>query len=110
MTAAHFATKEPVALAARLAYLEAGLEPGLLAGTVAPLAGLLRAYGVVADEVGGLSEHRAAAYLAAQTGRALLDSGAPTPLAGYLYANPAGGWILVNRDDPLVRRRFSVAH
>ena len=110
MTATHIAAEDLVARAARSAYRAAGLEPGALAGTVAPLARLLRAYGLVADEVTGLSGQRAAALLAAQGGRGSQDAGTPAPLAGYLHANAAGGWILVNRDDPLVRRRFSVAH
>jgi hypothetical protein len=110
MTAARILTEDVVARAARAAYREAGLEPGALAGTVAPLARLLRAYGLVADEVGGLSGERAAASLAVQAGRTLPEAGTAAPLSGYLHANAAGGWILVNRDDPLVRRRFSVAH
>jgi Zn-dependent peptidase ImmA (M78 family) len=32
------------------------------------------------------------------------------PLAGYLYANNRFGAIFVRQDDPVVRRRFSVAH
>jgi Zn-dependent peptidase ImmA (M78 family) len=31
-------------------------------------------------------------------------------LAGFLYANAAGGWILVKQGDYLPRRRFTVAH
>src|SRR5262249_30241944 len=29
------------------------------------------------------------------------------PLAGFLFANAEGGYILINRDDPVPRRRFS---
>ncbi|HEV3145562.1 MAG TPA: ImmA/IrrE family metallo-endopeptidase [Gemmataceae bacterium] len=32
------------------------------------------------------------------------------PLAGFLFANADGGYILVNADDPVPRRRFSAAH
>jgi Zn-dependent peptidase ImmA (M78 family) len=32
------------------------------------------------------------------------------PLAGFLFANGDGGYILVNADDPVPRRRFSAAH
>lgn len=32
------------------------------------------------------------------------------PLAGFLFANVDGGYILVNADDPVSRRRFSAAH
>jgi hypothetical protein len=110
MTAVRTVTDDRVVAAARLAYAEAGLEPGGLGGTVASLARLLRAGGLVADEVAGLSGRAAAGYLAAQAGRDMLGDSTAAPLAGFLFANAAGGWILVNRDDPLVRRRFSVAH
>ena len=33
-----------------------------------------------------------------------------SPLAGFLFANADGGYILVNHDDPVPRRRFSAAH
>jgi Zn-dependent peptidase ImmA (M78 family) len=33
-----------------------------------------------------------------------------TPLAGFLYANAAGGLIMLRSDDPIARRRFSAAH
>lgn len=32
------------------------------------------------------------------------------PLAGFIFANAHGGWIFVNQDDPIPRRRFSAAH
>jgi Zn-dependent peptidase ImmA (M78 family) len=32
------------------------------------------------------------------------------PLAGFLFANADGGYILVNADDTVPRRRFSAAH
>jgi hypothetical protein len=110
MSATPTVTHDPIAAAARQTYAAAGLEPGGLGGAVAPLARLLRAYGLVADEVAGLSGRAAAGYLAAQAGREMLGERTASPLAGFLFANAAGGWILVNRDDPLVRRRFSVAH
>jgi Zn-dependent peptidase ImmA (M78 family) len=33
-----------------------------------------------------------------------------TPLAGFLFANAGGGYILVRAEDTLPRRRFTAAH
>lgn len=105
------ATIDRVLGAVTEAYRAAGLEVGGGAGTVAPLARLLKAHGIIADEVEGLTRRSAAAYLAAQAGRDMTTvRGKDESLAGFLYASAAGGWILVNRSDPLARRRFSVAH
>ena len=40
--------------------------------------------------------------------RQLLDD--PAPLVGFIYANANAGFLLVRRDDPLPRRRFTIAH
>lgn len=103
-------TDDRVLDAVTSAYRAAGLDPGSGAA-VAPLARLLKAHGIVADEVEGLTRRSAAVYLAAQAGREMTTvRGKDESLAGFLYASAAGGWILVNRGDPLARRRFSVAH
>ena len=62
------------------------------------------------EEVAGLTRAVAGAFLTrwkVERPGLLQDS---TPLAGFLFANAAGGCILVRRDDPLPRRRFSAAH
>ncbi|HEY7329040.1 MAG TPA: ImmA/IrrE family metallo-endopeptidase [Gemmataceae bacterium] len=75
-----------------------------------PLDRLIATYNVVHDEVPGLTRAAAAAFLArwgVQRPELLEDA---TPLAGFLFANAHGGYILVNADDSLPRRRFTAAH
>ena len=75
-----------------------------------PLDMLIGAYNLAHDEVAGLTRAAAGAYLARwgiQRPELLEDA---SPLAGFLFANARGGYILVNADDPLPRRRFTAAH
>lgn len=92
-------------------YAAAGLVIDAMTESVAPLQRLIQAHGLIADEIDKLSRHEAAAYLAEQTGGTIrLGDPATDELAGFLFANAAGGWILVKRGEKLVRRRFTVAH
>jgi Zn-dependent peptidase ImmA (M78 family) len=78
--------------------------------TPVPLDRLIATYNLVHDEVSTLTRAATAAYLArwkVQRPELLEDA---TPLAGFLFANAHGGYILVNADDPLPRRRFTAAH
>jgi hypothetical protein len=75
-----------------------------------PLDRLIATYNLVHEEVPGLTRAAAAAYLSrwgVQRPELLEDA---SPLAGFLFANAHGGYILVNADDPLPRRRFTAAH
>lgn len=75
-----------------------------------PLDLLIRAYNLAHEEVAGLTRAAAGAFLArwgVQRPELLEDA---SPLAGFLFANVSGGYILVNADDPLPRRRFTAAH
>lgn len=75
-----------------------------------PLDVLIRSYPLAQEEVPGLSRAAAGAYLArwgVQRLELLQDA---SPLAGFLFANAHGGYILVNADDRLPRRRFTAAH
>ncbi len=75
-----------------------------------PLDTLIRTYNLVHDEIAGLTRAVAGAYLArwgVQRPELLEDA---SPLAGFLFANAGGGYILANADDPLPRRRFTAAH
>ncbi|HTU88553.1 MAG TPA: ImmA/IrrE family metallo-endopeptidase [Gemmataceae bacterium] len=75
-----------------------------------PLDTLIRTYNLAHDEVAGLTRAEAGAYLArwgVQRPELLKDA---SPLAGFLFANSRGGYILVNADDQLPRRRFTAAH
>jgi IrrE N-terminal-like domain len=65
----------------------------------------------VVHEVPDLSPRKAAEHLTAYAGRPMIAAARDdAPLAGFLYANARGGWILVRSGDRLTRRRFSVAH
>lgn len=75
-----------------------------------PLDRLIATYNLVHDETAGLTRAVAGAYLArwgVQRPELLEDA---SPLAGFLFANASGGYILVNADDILTRRRFTAAH
>ncbi|HZV07301.1 MAG TPA: ImmA/IrrE family metallo-endopeptidase [Gemmataceae bacterium] len=78
--------------------------------TPVPLDTLIQAYNLTHDEVPALSRAAAGAYLARWGVHRpeLLEDAAP--LAGFLFANAHGGYILVNAGDPLPRRRFTAAH
>ncbi len=97
--------------AVRDAYRAAEVPEVPAVGHIAPLRHLVAGAPLNVDEVPDLTRRRAAAFLAPRLGR-LLDQpvGTDEPLAGFLYAGPEGGWILVRAQDPLVRRRFTIAH
>lgn len=83
--------------------------------SIVPLNELVASYPIWIAEVENLSYGRAASYLAERTGQnpelGLVGSGA---LSGFLYAYQYRqnfvGCIMVEKSDPIVRRRFSVAH
>lgn len=82
---------------------------------IVPLFDLVASYPIWVSEVEGLSIERAAGYLAERTGqRPELGLDHRGPLSGFFYAYQyRGGFvgcILVEKRDPVVRRRFSVAH
>jgi hypothetical protein len=101
---------DPISSTVFQVYRRAGLVPGGL-GPVSPLRQLVAASGLVVDEIRGLSRAVAAQYLEEHGGPSV-PSGAQNgePLAGFLYANAAGGWILTELGHPLARRRFTIAH
>lgn len=71
---------------------------------------LIRTHNLAHEEVPGLTRAVAGAYLSrwnVQRPELFEDA---APLAGFLFANSSGGYILVNADDPLPRRRFTAAH
>ncbi|MGI8549442.1 MAG: ImmA/IrrE family metallo-endopeptidase [Dehalococcoidia bacterium] len=92
-------------------YGAAGLVVHLEQKPVAPLRMIIRGLGLTVDEVTMLTGSSAAAHLEAQARRPMITADiAPDNLAGFLSANASGGWILVESADPLVRRRFTIAH
>src|SRR5262245_50264773 len=80
------------------AFAAVDMCPG--ATMITPLRTLIAAYPLVVEEVNGLTRRAAAAYVNAGAARPrLADADELEPLSGYLHANAAGGWILVNRDE-----------
>lgn len=75
-----------------------------------PLGELVAQQNAVVEEVPGLTRALAAARLLrwGVEQRQLLED--PAPLVGFIYANATAGLLLVRRDDPLPRRRFTIAH
>jgi len=102
-----------VADAIRRLFGAAGLPwPPLARRTIVPvpLDRLIASYNLVHEEVPGLTRAAAGAFLARwgiHRAELLEDN---SPLAGFLFANASGGYILVRTDDPLPRRRFTAAH
>lgn len=78
---------------------------------VVPLNELVGAYNLVCIEMATLTSEDASNYLL-QRGVILqpLHLVSKEPLAGYVYVSKRVGYIFVEKDDPLGRRRFSVAH
>jgi Zn-dependent peptidase ImmA (M78 family) len=82
---------------------------------IIPLFNLVASYPIWVSEVEDLSIERAGNFLAEQTGQkpelGLENFG---PISGFFYAyqyrGDFVGCILVEKRDPIVRRRFSVAH
>jgi hypothetical protein len=92
-------------------YRAAGPDASYAAAGVAPLQKLVAAYPLTWYEIPGLTQGNAATALHEKMHRPVdTPQASDEPLAGRLYATERGGIILVRRDDPLVRRRFTVAH
>ena len=79
-----------------------------------PLDRLIGSLQAVFEEVPRLTRAAAAAHLmrwgVEQAGRLQGMLHDPAPLAGLLFANAGGAFILVRGDDPVARRRFTAAH
>lgn len=103
-----------IAEAVRRVYAEAGRDVQMVTA-IAPLDELITNYPIRVEEVSKLTYRRAADFLAREVGQTLdVPNEGDQPLAGFLYclswAGTLYGCIIVNRDDPIVRRRFSKAH
>lgn len=96
------------------AYTDAAIIPNAADRVIVPLGQLVAGQPLYVYEIPNLTRRTATESLSARAGRPLLrrdvSDGADDRLAGFLYANAFGGWILANAGDPLVRRRFTVAH
>jgi hypothetical protein len=97
--------------AVRKAYESAGMPVATGLSNIVPLRRLVAAHPLFVDEVSDLCPRVAAAHMRARAGREIVrPTQAEEELAGFLYANAAGGWILVRQGDFLPRRRFTIAH
>src|SRR5581483_5439350 len=104
-----------IAKAVRQAYDAAEIDTVNLRRGIVPLYTLIEAFPIRVEEINDLTYQRAIIFLRAETGR---DMPVPTQpnrtLAGYLYvyeyAHYFYGCILINKSDPVIRRRFTAAH
>jgi hypothetical protein len=96
------------------AYEDADLAPPTAASAsrIVPLERLVAGQGLTHDELPILTRRGAAAFLSSKLPYGLEISGdGDDELSGYLYAtNSQTGWVLMDRRDPITRRRFTVAH
>jgi Zn-dependent peptidase ImmA (M78 family) len=78
---------------------------------IAPINMLIAALDLVCVEIPLLTQESAMRYLYEQGALVDLPEHSPRePLAGFLYVNTHYGCLFLEQNDPLVRRRFSVAH
>lgn len=99
--------------AARQALFAAHLDPDGEIEPVVPLREIIKYHELQVDELPHLTRRSAETFLREACGLAIPSTRQPEPeLAGFLYANRSGGWILINcnANNPLTRRRFSIAH
>jgi Zn-dependent peptidase ImmA (M78 family) len=88
----------------------AGLNPDEARGVV-PVNDLLQPYNLAPTEVPGLTYETAVDHIRRETGRVLATRpNANQTLAGFLYAEANDGLLLVKKEDPIARRRFTVVH
>jgi Zn-dependent peptidase ImmA (M78 family) len=78
---------------------------------IAPLGELVGTFNLTCTELAQLTQPAAMHYLLERGGIVELpEMDSPEPLAGFLHVDIHYGSIFVEVEDPLVRRRFSVAH
>jgi hypothetical protein len=94
-------------------YADAHLAPPTIASAsrIVPLLRLLADQPLYAVERADLTRAKAAAFLEQETGQAITMAGPPTAhLSSYLHATPHAGYILVHQGEPMVQRRYAIAH
>jgi Zn-dependent peptidase ImmA (M78 family) len=95
------------------AYGDAELAPPTIgqASRIVPLKELVAGQDLERTERPAFTRREVSAFLGDQLPYAVEMNGEQDDdLSGYLYANRSGGWILVSQDEPVTRRRFTVAH
>lgn len=83
--------------------------------SISPLYDMISSYPIRTSEITDLTFQSAAHFLSTETGqRVPIPENGNQPLAGFLfiqrYRSAFYGCILVEKFDPIVRRRFSAAH
>lgn len=83
--------------------------------SISPLYDMISSYPIRTSEIPDLTFQSAAHFLSTETGqRVPIPENSSQPLAGFLfiqrYRSAFYGCILVEKFDPIVRRRFSAAH
>jgi hypothetical protein len=104
-----------IAMAVQSVYEQAGLNQDEANPGIVPLYDLIGAYPIRVAELSDLTYQRAIEFLAVETGQTIpVPKSEDRPLAGFLYiyeyAGVFYGCILVKKNDPVTRRRFSAAH
>jgi Zn-dependent peptidase ImmA (M78 family) len=98
----------------RLAYENAGFDANNLGDGIAPLYSLIEAYPIRTAQLANLTYESAIDFLSRETGQTMPVPKTGGKLAGFLYVYQYRGrfygCILVEADEPVVRRRFSAAH
>lgn len=95
-------------------YIEAGRDIKRLNPGVVPLYDLIGAYPLRIAALSNLTYQNALKFLSIETGHLLESNQEDRKLSGFLYvyefANLFYGCILVEKDEPVARQRFSAAH
>jgi Zn-dependent peptidase ImmA (M78 family) len=93
-------------------YRDADYQPDPSAPGILKLYDRIRdAYPIRIVELKDLTYQQAIEFLVAETGQIIpLSRNEDRSLSGFLYAKGVYGCILIKKNDPVVRRRFSVAH
>jgi Zn-dependent peptidase ImmA (M78 family) len=78
---------------------------------IVPLRKLITGCPLNCVEIAGLTREAAIAYFSdPEAARDQFDRVDGDKLSGFLYTSSCSGTIFINRSDPVVRRRFSIAH
>ena len=107
-------TEQDIQHAVHTLYIETDMPKPTVTLPIAPLGPLLQRLQIGCVEIAGLTAKTAEAFLLRRRviGQPLdLPSDeSDAPLAGFLYAAGSGAFLFVEAHNPVVRRRFSVAH
>ncbi len=77
---------------------------------IVPLKKLITGCPLNCVEIAGLTREVAIAYFSASESSRDQAARSDSKLSGFLYTSSRSGTIFINREDPVVRRRFSIAH